>query len=218
MSPLGETLQRARLSRGVTFEEAERVTRISRKYLEALELENFSILPAPVFARGFLRSYADYLGLDPAELLPFFPVGHVEEPKLEPLPEVSDPRTWNMSSLLAVGVMGFLILLVVLLYSVGREDSNPTFAGRDVAGESQAQDVITNPEPAAVPAGPASALPDLVGQSEADAIAMIEATGASYVIVRVQEGDVPVGQVIEQQPARDALVGAGDTVTLKISR
>lgn len=218
MSPLGETLQRARLSRGVTFEEAERVTRISRKYLEALELENFSILPAPVFARGFLRSYADYLGLDPAELLPFFPVGHVEEPKLEPLPEVSDPRTWNMSNLLAVGVMGFLILLVVLLYSVGREDSNPTFAGRDVAGENRAPAVITNPEPEAVPAGPASALPDLVGQSEADAIAIIEATGAAYVVVRVQEGDVPIGQVIEQQPAPDALVGAGDTVTLKISR
>jgi cytoskeletal protein RodZ len=215
MSPLGETLQRARLSRGVTFEEAERVTRISRKYLEALELENFSILPAPVFARGFLRSYADYLGLDPAELLPFFPVGHVEEPKLEPLPEVSDPRTWNMSSLLAVGVMGFLILLVILLYSVGREESNPTFAGE--GNRAAAPDVITNPEPAP-PVGPASALPDLVGQSEADAIAMIDATGASYVIVRVQEGDVPVGQVIEQRPARDALVGAGDTVTIVVSR
>ena len=218
MSPLGETLQRARLSRGITFEEAERVTRISRKYLEALELENFSILPAPVFARGFLRSYADYLGLDAAELLPFFPVGHVEEPNLEPLPEVSDPRTWNMSSLLAVGVMGFLILLVVLLYSVGREDSNPSFAGRNnTSTGSRAPGVITNPEPAA-PVGPASALPDLVGQSEQDAIAMVGATGASYVIVRVQQGDVPIGQVIEQRPARDALVGAGDIVTIVVSR
>src|SRR2546425_243227 len=147
MSPLGETLQRARLSRGITFEEAERVTRISRKYLEALELENFSILPAPVFARGFLRSYADYLGLDAADLLPFFPVGHVDEPSLEPLPEVSDPRTWNMSSLMAVGVMGFLILLVVLLYTVGREHSNPTFAGRSTSIGNRAPGVITNPEP-----------------------------------------------------------------------
>src|SRR2546426_6698133 len=120
MSPLGETLQRARLSRGVTFEEAERVTRISRKYLEALELENFSILPAPVYARGFLRSYAGYLGLNPNDLLPFFPVGHVEEPKLEPLPVVRQTPTWNMSSLIAMGVVGGLIMLVVLLYAVGR--------------------------------------------------------------------------------------------------
>ncbi len=220
MTPLGETLQRARLSKGITFEDAERVTRISRKYLEALELENFSILPAPVFARGFLRSYADYLGLDAAALLPFFPVGHVEEPTLEPLPEVSDPRTWNMSSLMAVGVMGFLILLVVLLYSVGREESNPSFAGPNSNTEGVAPPVITNPEPETAPvdAGPAAALPDLVGQSADDAIAMIEATGASYVIVRVQDGDFPIGQVIDQLPGPDELVGAGDVVTITVSR
>ncbi len=222
MSPLGETLQRARLSRGVTFEEAERVTRISRKYLEALETENFSILPAPVFARGFLRSYADYLGLDPAELMPFFPVGHVEEPTLDPLPQVAEPRTWNMNGLIAVGVVGFLILLVIALYSVGREDSNPTFAGRNsgVAAENQAPDILTNPEagPAIEPAGPGAALPDLAGLSESDAIAQVEETGATYVIVRVQQGDIPIGQVIRQRPAPNTVVGAGDIVTLVVSR
>src|SRR3972149_2382550 len=124
MTPLGETLRRARLVKGVTFEDAERVTRIHRKYLEALELENFGILPAPVYARGFLRSYASYLGLDPSALLPFFPVGHVEEPKLAPLPEVRQPRTWSMSGVIAVAVVGLLILLVVALYSVGRGESN----------------------------------------------------------------------------------------------
>ena len=67
-SPLGETLRRARTAKGITIEDAERVTRIPRKYLEALELENFGILPAPVYARGFLRSYAGYLGLEPGEL------------------------------------------------------------------------------------------------------------------------------------------------------
>ena len=102
MSPLGETLRRARLNKGITFEDAERVTRIPRKYLEALELEHFSILPAPVYARGFLRSYAGYLGLDPTELLPFFPVGHVEEPKLEPLPEVSLSQVTQLGLLLSV--------------------------------------------------------------------------------------------------------------------
>src|SRR3989442_7897791 len=124
-----------------------------------------------------------------------------------------------MSSFMAVGVMGFLILLVVLLYTVGREHSNPTFAGRTTSIGNRAPGVITNPEPSsAAPAGPASALPDLVGQSEQDAIAMVEATGASYVILRVQQGDVPIGQVIEQRPARDALVGAGDVVTIIVSR
>src|SRR6266571_4916117 len=127
MSPLGETLRRARLAKGITFEDAERVTRIPRKYLEALELEDYGRLPAPVYARGFLRSYSGYLGLDAAELLPFFPVGHVEEPKLDPLPEVKQQRTWNMSGLIGIGVVAGLILLVVALYSLGRESSSPSF-------------------------------------------------------------------------------------------
>src|SRR3970040_548999 len=98
ISPLGETLQRARQARGITVEDAERATRIPRKYLEALEQENFAILPpVPVYARGFLRSYSGFLGLNPADLLPFFPIGHIDEPRLEPLPEVREPRTWSMS-------------------------------------------------------------------------------------------------------------------------
>lgn len=222
MTPLGETLRRARLSKGITFEDAERVTRISRKYLEALETENFTILPAPVFARGFLRSYADYLGLDPAQLLMFFPVGHVEEPQLEPLPEVGQPRTWNASGLIAIGVVGFLILLVIALYSVGREDSNPSFLNksRNVAGESNAPKVITppTPEPGAANAGPAQALPDLAGQSLADAITQVEATGASYVVVGVRQGDVPAGQIIDQQPTPGTAVKPGDVVTLVVSQ
>jgi cytoskeletal protein RodZ len=220
MSPLGETLQRARVAKGITIEDAERVTRIPRKYLEALEVENYGILPAPVFARGFLRSYAGYLGLDPGELLPFFPVGHVEEPELEPLPEVKESRTWNMSGLIGVGVVGALIVIVVILYSVGREDSNTSF-GRGsqplAATSAQAPDVIVPPEGQAQ-GGPALALPDLAGQTLEEAIAVVEQSGASYVIVGVREGDVQAGQVIEQHPAPGTAVGAGDVVTLTVSR
>lgn len=222
MSPLGETLRRARLAKGITFEDAERVTRIPRKYLEALEQENFGILPAPVYARGFLRSYAGYLGLDPAELLPFFPVGHVEEPKLEPLPEVKQPRTWSMSGVIAVAVVGLLILLVVALYSLGREESSSSLLSREpgLAGE-QAPEVIVPPEggaPAGAGVGPAMALPDLAGVSLEDAIAFVEETGASYVVVGVREGDIPAGQVVDQDPVPGTPVEPGDLVTLIVSR
>lgn len=222
MSPLGETLRRARLAKGITFEGAERVTRIPRKYLEALEQENFGILPAPVYARGFLRSYAGYLGLDPGELLPFFPVGHVEEPKLEPLPEVKQPRTWSMSGVIAVAVVGLLILLVVALYSVGREESSGSLLSQQ-SGQAteQAPEVIVPPAgeaPGGAAVGPAMALPDLTGRSLEDAIAFVEETGASYVVVGVREGDVPAGQVVGQDPSPDTLVEPGDLVTLIVSR
>ncbi|HEY5476967.1 MAG TPA: helix-turn-helix domain-containing protein [Tepidiformaceae bacterium] len=73
MSELGLVLIRAREARGLTLEDAERDTRISRRYLQALEAEQFEVIPAPVYARGFLRSYSSYLGLDPQEVLALFP-------------------------------------------------------------------------------------------------------------------------------------------------
>jgi transcriptional regulator with XRE-family HTH domain len=73
MSELGTWLIRAREARGLTLEDAERDTRISRRYLQALEAEQFEVIPAPVYARGFLRSYSQYLGLDPQEVLALFP-------------------------------------------------------------------------------------------------------------------------------------------------
>jgi len=74
MGELGSTLRRAREARGLTLEDAERDTRISRRYLQALENEEFDIIPAPVYARGFLRSYSQYLGLDPQKMLALFPI------------------------------------------------------------------------------------------------------------------------------------------------
>ncbi|MDO8615171.1 MAG: helix-turn-helix domain-containing protein [Dehalococcoidia bacterium] len=222
MSPLGETLRRARLAKGITIEDAERVTRIPRKYLEALELENFTILPAPVYARGFLRSYAGYLGLDAAALLPFFPVGHVDEPRLEPLPEVKQPRTWNMSGVIAIAVVGFLIMIVVALYSVGREDSNPAFiSGRALdttSGQNGGTIVPPEGEGGSAEGGPAIALPDFAGGSLQDAVGVIERAGATYIVVEIRGGDVPTGQVVDQAPPPGTAVGAGDLVTITVAR
>jgi hypothetical protein len=195
------------------------VTRIPRKYLEALELENFGILPAPVYARGFLRSYATYLGLEPNDLLPFFPVGHVEEPRLDPLPEMDEPRTWNMNGVVAIAVVGLLILLVIGLYAIGREDSSASFADPG-AGDTEGG-AITVPdggEGEAAGGGVASALPDLVGLTEQEAVSIIEETGATPLIVGTQEGDIPVGQVVAQSPEEGAEVGAGDLVTITVSQ
>jgi hypothetical protein len=216
-SPLGETLRRARTSKGISLEDAERVTRIPRKYLEALELENFGILPAPVYARGFLRSYSSYLGLEPSELLPFFPVGHVEEPALDPLPEMDEPRTWNMNGIVAMGVVGLLILLVIGLYTLGKDDGS-AFDGPSSQGGAPLVNEDGTEGEAAPPAGPATGLPDLVGLTADEAIGHVETTGASYIIVGVREGDVPLGQVVAQDPEAGATVGPGDLVTISVSQ
>lgn len=216
-SPLGETLRKARLDKNITFEDAERVTRIPRKYLEALEIEDFGILPAPVYARGFLRSYASYLGLEPKDLLPFFPVGHVEEPVLEELPEVTEPRTWNPSSLIAIGVVGALILLVIALYSLGSE-SSPDFRSESFA-DAQNNGVLTGDDPGeGVVGGPDTALPDLAGQTLEEAVSIIEQIGATYLIVGTTEGDIPAGVVVAHDPSPGDTVGPGDLVTITVSQ
>ncbi len=65
--PISERLRAAREARGVDLFRVERDTKIRIKYLAAMEQGEFSELPADVYARGFLRNYASYLGLDPDE-------------------------------------------------------------------------------------------------------------------------------------------------------
>jgi len=61
---IGNSLREARLRQGLDFVEIEQSTKIRGKYLRALEDEQFDVLPAQTYVKGFLRSYADYLGLD----------------------------------------------------------------------------------------------------------------------------------------------------------
>jgi cytoskeleton protein RodZ len=64
MFDIGSSLREARLRQNLDFPELEERTKIRPKYLRALEDERFDILPAPTYVRGFLRSYAESLGLD----------------------------------------------------------------------------------------------------------------------------------------------------------
>jgi hypothetical protein len=61
---IGSSLREARTRQGLDFPELEERTKIRPKYLRALEDERFDVLPAPTYVRGFLRSYAEALGLD----------------------------------------------------------------------------------------------------------------------------------------------------------
>ena len=64
MFDIGSSLREARLRQELDFPALEEKTKIRSKYLRALEEEHFDILPAPTYVKGFLRSYAESLGLD----------------------------------------------------------------------------------------------------------------------------------------------------------
>ena len=69
VTSLGDQLRAARERRGVTLDDVSDTTRIRTSYLEALERHHWEALPADVFTRGYVRTYAEYLGLDQEHLL-----------------------------------------------------------------------------------------------------------------------------------------------------
>ena len=66
---LGEKLRQAREERGISINEVAEQTRISPQYLKAIESDDYKPLPGGIFNKGFLRSYARYIGFDENEAL-----------------------------------------------------------------------------------------------------------------------------------------------------
>ncbi len=69
MTSFGEMLKRERELRGITLREVSEATKISIRYLEALERNEFTYLPGGAFTRGFIRAYAKYIGADEDEMV-----------------------------------------------------------------------------------------------------------------------------------------------------
>jgi cytoskeletal protein RodZ len=83
MKSIGEQLKKARENRGLSIDDAAHEINIARKYLVALESEDFSQFTAETYALGFLKNYGEYLGLDVKELLALYHVMKIQE---EPVP------------------------------------------------------------------------------------------------------------------------------------
>jgi hypothetical protein len=118
----GRTLRRARQRKHVSIPEAAEATRITERFLEALEREApIEEFPAPVYARAFLREYASYLGLDPEKLVQAFDARHEAEaePQLVPAPAVPPPRRWPARAAAVISVGAIVALAVLKLASPG---------------------------------------------------------------------------------------------------
>ena len=109
---IGRSLREARLARGLALETVENRTKIRARYLAALEEERFGELPGDAYARGFLRTYAEELGLDGHELLGLYRarVRAQEELAVAPRPQrpYEPARLWP-----AVAGLGAALVLVV---------------------------------------------------------------------------------------------------------
>ena len=84
MGSFGDKLKRERELRGVTLEEISKATKIGLRALQALEEEHFEQLPGGIFNKGFVRSYAKFLGLDEEQMVSDFMVAQGDKDAQKP--------------------------------------------------------------------------------------------------------------------------------------
>src|ERR1700732_624508 len=108
-APFGEHLKREREMRGVSLEEISAATRISTRFLEALENDHWDQLPGGVFNRGFIRSIARFLGLDEDNLVAEYALETKNrvDPGVIPDPPAEMHRNWG-PAIVAFGVLAVI--------------------------------------------------------------------------------------------------------------
>jgi cytoskeletal protein RodZ len=111
----GERLKRERELREVSLDELSKATRISNRFLLALENEDWGKLPGGVFGHGFVRSIARYLGLAEEALLGEYDSARAEN--LPPPPKAQEPGPSPSKWIPATVVVGSLLLIVLILYA-----------------------------------------------------------------------------------------------------
>jgi cytoskeleton protein RodZ len=132
----GSWLRHQREARSVSMREIADNSKISLRYLEALEQDRFDVLPAPVFARGFLREYARVVGLNPDEVVNLYLVAieersegnrRVERPKpIRAESRSGSPSSLGYGLLLGLAVVLFVGIAALLSFLAERRRGTPT--------------------------------------------------------------------------------------------
>jgi cytoskeletal protein RodZ len=111
MEAIGEKLRQAREQKNLNFDQISRETNIAKRYLVALEEEDFAVFPGEPYLLGFLKNYADYLGLKPDELVTIYKNLKIQE---QPIPVKELLSVKQGPKPLTIGVVGGVIILAVL--------------------------------------------------------------------------------------------------------
>lgn len=209
----GRALEQARIAGGISLDEAATATRISTRYLLALEQEELHELPAPIYARGFLRTYAGYLGLDPADVTSLYPVPYIE-PALEPVNNpapIAPPK--NLTYLVGGGICLLVFLLGLLFLTSGGGSSTASPDTPVTAGASS--DTAASQENALPIAG--GMIENYVGQNIEDIrTSIFNAVGGNLAVVTVPSAE-PAGTVLLQNLDPGTQVESDTALTLTVS-
>lgn len=131
MSELGQQLREARLQKGMSLDDVQEVTKIRKRYLEAIEAGDYKVLPGSFYVRAFIKTYAEAVGINSDELLE----GHKQdvprtesEATMEPVIQKRASRSTgerNMKWLPTLLMWTFPVLIVVVIYLVAINSNEP---------------------------------------------------------------------------------------------
>jgi cytoskeleton protein RodZ len=183
MPAVGAYLRGLRERQGVSIDEIARSTRVLHHYLEALESDDLASLPAPVFAKGFIRAYCQALGVSADEAIALYDqrAGHVRErvtiapaPPPPPPPSLLPPptpvhqaqvaaadrrgsRSWGavLISFVLLVVMGAALFAVTMALQSGRDEGDGAAATQVAATPAPEPAPTPAPEPATSEPAPA---------------------------------------------------------------
>ncbi len=232
----GAWLRQQREARDVSLREIADASKISLRYLEALELDRFESLPAPVFARGFLREYARVVGLNPDEVVNLFLIaaGHqvdaarardAARPARSTARASAAPSPVGYGLLLGLAVVAFLGVAAYLSYYAEKHRAATGPENRLVAPSVAVPADGSSGDPATQAASRAEAAPGtlLPGAAEAPASAA-PAPGESATVPAAREAplrvvlnfseDCWVESVIDGKRRTSELRAGGETVHL----
>jgi Helix-turn-helix domain/RodZ C-terminal domain len=149
---IGSSLRSAREHRKLELADVEDATHIRTKYLQALEDERFDVLPGPAYVKGFLRTYADHLGLDGQQFLAEYNARFppAEVPEAAPLVRVRRRRSL-LDARLVVIPLAVAVGLFVWRVSSGGGGSHDQIASVPTAPQHVVVSTVTQGTPAPPP-------------------------------------------------------------------
>lgn len=216
---LGEWLAGARVRAGLTLAEAERGTRINGIYLEAIEAGRLEVLPAPIYARGFVRAYARYLGLDEARARELLPDDMPRPQGLEPPPGLRRTRIAALPSFNGARVLAALaavLLVIAVALAIAWFAGGGPGDGEEAATAQEAATATVTAGAVVPPFEPGEA-PDFSGVPREVAEQVLTDLGLPFVVIEVATREAPEGRVFGQAPQPGAPVEPGDDVTIVVS-
>ena len=167
-STLGAYLRQAREKSGLSTEDISTGSRIVPRLVSALEADRHDLLPAPVYVRGFIRTYCDLVGADPEEALQLYGAAAIPDPPLTvrptapPRAPAPPPRGWLRAAVGSLLAAAFGVAAIVLLArrhpdaDAGRESDSTIITAQstapDLAAPPSSSAVVDTPQ--AEPAAP----------------------------------------------------------------